>query len=406
MDLGKLKSQSVEWIASEVKNSNESKISSLIDSLYKNIQPVLKNGMEVAYNERLDKNVAMPPIIQKAEKTAFDYRDEFIRELLLKKQYNLDDGINSTIDRHIDLILDNIYQAQVLGKLNFLEQMGAKQYKYVVGSDGACSNCRALKDRIYNVADANIGSNFPEIHPNCRCSIIGIDPSGNTINDEFKELAPKFIFPGFWDIIKNIGALFALRNIAYKQYPWINIFAISPITLSLLESRIRNSIESVEKNKSSINSASNKYGVPAEIIGGIIYKEQLTSKLPDTIANIDTFLDGKLIPGSTPTHSTGLGAIFPATARTAWNFVDSSMVSNISDKDLQFKLSSNKDFNIKTIAAVLIYEVENAKVIQNPSESKNLTIGQWKKAVAKYNGSDEYARKVYEYLGAIYELLN
>lgn len=84
-------------------------------------------------------------------------------------------------------------------------------------------------------------------------------------------------------------------------------------------------------------------------------------------------------------HSRGLGAIFPATAKAAWGFVDSSMVSGLSHKDLQWKLSYNSEFNIKTIAAVLIYEAKNARLISDPSEAKNLTQEQWKKAAAVMN---------------------
>lgn len=130
--------------------------------------------------------------------------------------------------------------------------------------------------------------------------------------------------------------------------------------------------------------------------------KQLLSK------NIDTFFDGtiagRIIPGSF--HSTGLGAIFPSTARAAWELIDPSMVNSLSDKDLQLTLSYNNAFNIQTIAAVLVYEAIQAGLMNDPSEAQNLTQEQWKKAVAKYNGSDEYARKVYGHLKDIKKLLD
>ena len=76
------------------------------------------------------------------------------------------------------------------------------------------------------------------------------------------------------------------------------------------------------------------------------------------------------------------------------------------NEELQYKLTHDKQFNIETIAAVLLYEARNEGLISDVSEASNLTTEQWWKAVAKYNGSDEYARKVYEYLPYITELLD
>ena len=208
-----------------------------------------------------------------------------------------------------------------------------------------------------------------------------------------------------WNWVEKIAARVKLNTIAKSQYPWLFISYLSPLTYILIENRINSSIASVEMNKLLINDTADKYGVPNEVIGSIIFKEQLTRSLPDFIANIDTYFDGKIIPGSTPTHSTGLGAIFPSTARDAWNFVDPSMVSGLSDKELQFKLSTNNEYNIQTIAAVLIFEAKNLGFINSPNDAKNLTLDQWQKTVARYNGSDEYAKKVYEYLGNVDTLL-
>ena len=218
--------------------------------------------------------------------------------------------------------------------------------------------------------------------------VVFVDPAGET---------------PLW--LDKIEASFNLKKTAYLQYKWLFTTYVSPITLALVESRISYSLYSVIHNRDAINSVSEQYGVPAEIIGGIIFKEQLTSVLPDFAANIDTYFDGKIIPRSTPTHSTGLGAIFPQTARAAWEFVDENMVMHLSNKDLQFKLSSDDEFNIKTIAAVLIYEARNRSLICESTQAKDLTIEQWREPVIKYNGNEEYMRKVYEYLDDIETLL-
>ena len=69
-------------------------------------------------------------------------------------------------------------------------------------------------------------------------------------------------------------------------------------------------------------------------------------------------------------------------------------------------MTHDKKFNIETIAAVLLYEAERNKIISDISEASNLTADQWWEAVKKYNGSGEYARKVYEYLPFTAELLD
>lgn len=74
-------------------------------------------------------------------------------------------------------------------------------------------------------------------------------------------------------------------------------------------------------------------------------------------------------------------------------------------KELQFKLTYNKEFNIQVIAVVFVYEAINAGLINGPSEAKYLTQEQWEKPVVRYNGSHEYVRKVYEYLRFTKKLL-
>lgn len=244
---------------------------------------------------------------------------------------------------------------------------------------------------------------IPNIHDST--DFVLQDENGNDIIDKNKNEEKSERKGNMQSWIDKIPARIQLSIIARQQYPWLYAMDTSPATSNLVNFRIGTSIASVESNKSLINNAAETYGVPNEIIGGIIFKEQLTSKLPDAIANIDTYFDGHLIPGFEPTHSTGLGAIFPATARAAWKFVNSDMILPASDKVLQYKLTCDNEFNIRTIAAVLIYEAKKAGFISKASEAKNLTPEQWKEAVHLYNGGDEYAPKVYEYLSATKKLL-
>ena len=197
---------------------------------------------------------------------------------------------------------------------------------------------------------------------------------------------------------ENIGAHIGLHNTAHEQYPWMRYAGL--LSPAAIEGRITTSSAKVSKHKDTINEVANRYNVPKELIGGIIFKEQLTKSLPDTLANIDKSIreDEK--------HSTGLGAIRAETARDAWKWVDDKKELPKTNADLQWKLTYDKKFNIETIAVVLRYEAERNKIISDISEASNLTTDQWWEAVKKYNGSGEYARKVYEYLPFATELLD
>ena len=217
------------------------------------------------------------------------------------------------------------------------------------------------------------------------------DKYGRSNKDVSGETAPEWL--------ENIGAHFGLHNTAHEQYPWMRYAGLlSPVVIG---GRITSSSAKVAKYKGIINEVANRYKVPSEIIGAIIFKEQLTKSLPDTLANIDTSFIRKDV-----NHSTGLGAIFPATARAAWGVVDDQKELPKTNEELQYKLTHDRQFNIETIAAVLLYEAAKKELIPDVSDASNLTTEQWWKAVAKYNGSDEYARKVYEYLPYVAELLD
>ena len=261
----------------------------------------------------------------------------------------------------------------------------------------------------YGEPKANVASVFPagmgnaetsdqdEIHDLTK---LGFNTSDYNNSTEFSQ-------PVGWVSaeISKVAARTNLRMTAYSQYKWMIPATLTTPGMAVIPSRITDAINAVETNRDVINRVSEQYKIPAEIIGGIIFKEQLTKSLPDFAANIDTFFDGKIIPRSTETHSTGLGAVTPGTARAAWNFIDSSKVDRISDKDLQFKLSYDPEFNIETIAVVLIFEAKNANIISYAGEVGNLTLEQWEKPVTRYNGGSEYAGKVFEYLDDIQTLI-
>lgn len=191
----------------------------------------------------------------------------------------------------------------------------------------------------------------------------------------------------------------SLHNTAHEQYPWMRYAdLLSPVAI---EGRITTSSAKVPKHKDIINDVANRYNVPSELIGGIIFKEQLTKSLPDALANVDTFIRND------KNHSTGLGAIFPATAGAAWVEVDSQKELPETDEELQYKLTHDKKFNIETIAAVLLYEAKKKELISDPSEASNLTTDQWWEATA------EYARNIVEKdsgkefnVGSVYMILD
>lgn len=59
--------------------------------------------------------------------------------------------------------------------LNRFTEMGVSKYKILTAHDGAvCDKCKALDGKIFNIADAEIGVNYPPLHPNGRCAILAV----------------------------------------------------------------------------------------------------------------------------------------------------------------------------------------------------------------------------------------
>lgn len=176
-----------------------------------------------------------------------------------------------------------------------------------------------------------------------------IDPSGHT---------------NLW--LKKVTALLNLKQIAYEQYS-IAKLSIIPGLGSFIDARFYYSVSCFESNKIAIAKAAAVYGVPSCLIGAIIFKEQFTQSIPDEVANCLTFISGD-------THSTGLGAIFPETAREAWERVDPSKKLPEKNADLQYLLTNDDEFNIKTIAVVLVYEALEMELIDSPEDMQYLTL--------------------------------
>lgn len=185
-----------------------------------------------------------------------------------------------------------------------------------------------------------------------------------------------------------------LYKIAVKQYPW----------LVLASDRISMAQFNIIDYSSTINQAGSHFEIPPAIIAGIIFKERITYSISDEVAMADTWMRGEQ-----HTHSVGFGAIFPATARTAWNWLNEKNPPEYrtplpdSDFGLQKKLYFEPEFNIQTIAVVLRYYKESIPETKGIPLSQ-MTESQWLIVVGRYNATSyktvgkEYADKVKEYL--------
>lgn len=63
--------------------------------------------------------------------------------------------------------------------LNMYDKWEFSHYVYVA-EQGACSMCAPLGNKIIKVEDAQVGYNYPVIHPNCLCSTYGVHMLTNT----------------------------------------------------------------------------------------------------------------------------------------------------------------------------------------------------------------------------------
>jgi len=131
----------------------------------------------------------------------------------------------------------------------------------------------------------------------------------------------------------------------------------------------------VINNKGSINSVGGAFEIPPEALGAIIFREQATRKMSDNVLNVDTWIRGVA-------HSVGLGAIFPTTARSAWeNFGVGDQIPS-SNYDLQKKLTTDNTFNITTIALVLYNKADTNNINISSGD-----VNSWVSVLPYYNSS-------------------
>ena len=203
----------------------------------------------------------------------------------------------------------------------------------------------------------------------------------------------------------KMNARIGLNRVVDRQY---RNFAPPNLFSKIADARLKNAIQKVEYHKELINSVGNFYGIPPEVIGSIIIKEQYTQSLPDPVV---ISLRKFNIRG---TGSVGLGAIQAKTAKEALNYIGHpydlyGMKVPQNPTDLLIKLDQSETFNIHVIAAVLAKEAFDLGLADLNSLHK-LTDSEWKKVIAKYNGTGmkakEYGEKVYEYLPYVKVLLS
>ena len=166
---------------------------------------------------------------------------------------------------------------------------------------------------------------------------------------------------------------------------------------ALADQRMNQVLDNIDKNRTHIKETAKEFGIPADIIGSIILKEQYTESLPDWMANILTPI-GSAVPWLQNnagkffgTHSTGLGAIFPQYARQAWEgYLGKAKADELlpaSDVQLQKKLSEDDAFSIRSIGVVLTSKAIELGLIQSYDEMNKLDEGAWRQVIMKYNGN-------------------
>jgi len=201
-----------------------------------------------------------------------------------------------------------------------------------------------------------------------------------------------------------------------KNRPFAGISASADLMKNLIafaaDIRMNNAFAAIDKNRDAILETASRFNIPAEVIASVILKEQYTQSLPDGPANLTTAIaelfpalgktDVKIFDKLFRTHSMGLGAIFPETAREAWAYVgDQEQVDLVFSKDnlsLQKLLTENEQFNILTIGAVLAQKAATIGMIDSVDDLGSLSYEDWQKVLVAYNGGKEYGEFVREYL--------
>ena len=160
------------------------------------IEKVLKypwSGLN--YSDRISKNI---------NSLKASVKEEVIKTLAQRKEMT---EINKTLSKrfkgHSKVFkkLINTEQAYMLVKASEMaySELGMDSYEYIATLDNrTCNSCRGLDGRVFKFKDAQVGLNFPPIHPMDRCSIAPVIDI-NSINTKKYSKIPKDISFSKWE---------------------------------------------------------------------------------------------------------------------------------------------------------------------------------------------------------------
>lgn len=68
--------------------------------------------------------------------------------------------------------LSHIYNQATFDKYS---EAGIEQYRFLTAQDErTCEQCSPLNMQVFNMEDAEVGVNYPPLHPNCRCTVLAV----------------------------------------------------------------------------------------------------------------------------------------------------------------------------------------------------------------------------------------
>lgn len=76
--------------------------------------------------------------------------------------------VKTLIQSEVGFLMEQVhYQAMI--------DAGCTQYQYLATLEiSTCDECGELDSKIFNLEDAEVGKNYPLMHGNCRCTVVGI----------------------------------------------------------------------------------------------------------------------------------------------------------------------------------------------------------------------------------------
>lgn len=181
-------------------------IDNAVNWLYDAIEQPITDAIIDAYTDGLGQEDGrkMCPELSDMIEQAFSGRDRFaqsLAEAALTETVTRMEQLQEVIQQHINLICEHIYQAYVLGQRDQFKNNGFSQYQYVSELwENTCVNCKALHGRVFKLEDASPGANFPQIHPNCRCSIRPYQTEQKAqMNIPWLAVPVEILLPGNWE---------------------------------------------------------------------------------------------------------------------------------------------------------------------------------------------------------------